>query len=75
MNDFAAYLGIDWADRKYDLCEVDASTGQKSRLVLKHTPETIAEYFSALRTRYGGPQDRSRSGAITWSSNVCAFAV
>lgn len=54
MNEYAAYLGIDWADRKHDLCLLDASTGQKTRLVLKHTPEAIMEYFTALRSRYGG---------------------
>jgi hypothetical protein len=54
MEDFAAYLGIDWADRKHDLCLLDASTGEKTSLVLKHTPEAIAEYFTALRARYKG---------------------
>jgi transposase len=56
MEDFAAYLGIDWADRKHDLCLLDVSTGEKICLVLKHTPEAIAEYFTALRTRYEGRQ-------------------
>jgi transposase len=54
MNEFAAYLGIDWADSKHDLCLLDATTGARERQVLKHTPQAIAEYFTALRTRYGG---------------------
>jgi transposase len=54
MEEYAAYLGIDWADRKHDLCLVDVATGTKTRMVLKHTPEAIAEYFTALRARYGG---------------------
>jgi len=54
MSEYAAYLGIDWADTKHDLCLVDAPTGTKTGLVLKHTPEAIAEYFTCLRARYPG---------------------
>lgn len=53
-TDFAAFLGIDWADKKHDCCLVDAATGLKQFLVLDHTPEAIAEYFTALRCRFGG---------------------
>jgi transposase len=56
MNEYAAYLGIDWADTKHDLCLLDASTGEKTHLVIKHTPEAIAEYFTSLRARYDGRQ-------------------
>ena len=43
MNEYAAYLGIDWADKKHDLCLLDVATGKKTQLVLRHTPEAIAE--------------------------------
>ena len=56
MNEYAAYLGIDWADSKHDLCLLDATTGAQEHQVLKHTPQAIAEYFTALRARYGGRQ-------------------
>ncbi len=32
MNEHAAYLGIDWADKKHDLCLLDAATGKKTQL-------------------------------------------
>jgi transposase len=54
MNEYAAYLGIDWADTKHDLCLLDVATSKKTRLVIRHTPEAIAEYFTSLRVRYAG---------------------
>jgi len=52
MNQYAACLGIDWADKKHDLCLCDTATGKKTKLVLPHTPQAIAEYFTKLRARY-----------------------
>jgi transposase len=56
MQTYAAYLGIDWADKKHDLCLYDAASGKKTKLVLPHTPQAIAEYFTSLRARYPGQQ-------------------
>jgi transposase len=52
MNQYPACLGIDWADKKHDLCLLDTATGKKTRLVLPHTPQAINEYFTNLRARY-----------------------
>ena len=54
MTEYAACLGIDWADKKHDLCLFDAASGKKTRQVLPHTPQAIAEYFTSLRARYPG---------------------
>ena len=54
MTQFAAYLGIDWADKKHDLCLVDSATGKQTKHVLAHTPQAIAEYFTRLRATYPG---------------------
>jgi transposase len=56
MNQYAACLGIDWADKKHDLCLLDTATSQKTCLVLPHTPQAINEYFTNLRARYPGQQ-------------------
>ena len=56
MNQYAACLGIDWADKKHDLCLIDTATGKKTKQVLPHTPQAIAEYFTSLRLRYPGQQ-------------------
>lgn len=56
MNQYPACLGIDWADKKHDLCLLDTASGKKTRLVLPHTPQAINEYFTGLRACYPGQQ-------------------
>ena len=56
MNQYPACLGIDWADKKHDLCLIDTATGKQTRQVLPHTPQAINEYFTGLRARYPGQQ-------------------
>jgi hypothetical protein len=43
MSNFAAFLGIDWADTKHDLCLITATTQQKEFRTLKHTPEALQD--------------------------------
>jgi transposase len=52
--EFAALVGIDWADQKHDLCLLDLATGQQQHLVLPHTPEAIDDWAAELRQRFGG---------------------
>jgi transposase len=54
MADFAALLGIDWSDKKHDLCLIDTVTGKREASVLPHSPQAIDEWATALRARYGG---------------------
>ena len=54
MNEFAAYVGWDWADKKHDLCLVDAASGRKESSVIKNTPQAIEEWATGLRKRFGG---------------------
>jgi len=54
MSDFAAYVGIDWADKQHDLCLCDSASGQIEKAKLKQTPEAISEWAVKLRARYGG---------------------
>ncbi len=54
MQDFAAFVGIDWSDSKHDLCLVDSSTPHKEFSVLTHSPEAIDEWASGLRSRFKG---------------------
>jgi hypothetical protein len=51
---FAAFIGIDWADRKHDLCLVEAGSERPERLVLEHRPAAIRQWAEALRDRFGG---------------------
>jgi hypothetical protein len=50
---FAAFVGIDWADRKHDVCLLDLETRQREHVVLAHTPEAIDAWACQLRDRFG----------------------
>ena len=51
---FAAFIGIDWADAKHDLCLQAAGTAKRERFQLEHTPEAIDAWVTTLRTRFNG---------------------
>jgi transposase len=50
----AAYIGIDWSDRKHDICVYDVSTQTQSYLQLEHRAEIIETWVNGLRARYKG---------------------
>jgi transposase len=51
---YAAYLGIDWADRKHDICLREAGSAKLEFSVLSHTPEAIHAWAVKLRERFHG---------------------
>ena len=51
---FAAFVGIDWADAKHDICLQAAGTAKRECLQLEHTPEAIDAWVTTLRTRFHG---------------------
>ena len=53
-SDFAAFIGIDWADRKHDLCLSTAGSDKLERSVLPHQPSCIEAWAQSLRERFGG---------------------
>jgi transposase len=54
MEPFAAFVAIDWSDTTHDICLVDGATGTKEPFLLKHTPEELDAWATALRLRVGG---------------------
>jgi len=54
MADYAALIGIDWSDRKHDICLIDPQTGRRESSLLRHAPAAIAAWVTALRARCGG---------------------
>ena len=52
--DFAALIGLDWADQAHALCLYDCLSGQLEAATLAHSPEAIAAWAEALRERFGG---------------------
>jgi transposase len=51
---FAAFVGLDWADTKHDICLQAAGTEQREFLSLEHSPEEINAWVQTLRTRFNG---------------------
>ncbi len=52
---FTAYIGIDWASSKHDICLQVAGSDERSFERIKHTPEAIEEWAQALHQSVGGP--------------------
>jgi transposase len=50
----AAYIGIDWADRKHDICLMDVQTQTQEFCVIEHRPEKIDQWVESLRKQYSG---------------------
>ena len=51
---FAAFIGLDWADAKHDVCLQAAGAERREFLVLEHRPEAIDAWVQTLRTRCHG---------------------
>lgn len=54
MEHFAALVGIDWSDKKHDVCLVDLTTGKREQFIVKHSPQDLDEWVTKLRTRFTG---------------------
>jgi len=54
LDEFAAIIGIDWADRKHDLCLKPFDSEALEFSVLEHKSEAIEEWANALRLRFDG---------------------
>lgn len=52
-NEFAAIVGLDWADRKHDVCLQAMPGGRREFSVLEQRPEAIEDWANALRVRFG----------------------
>jgi transposase len=67
--EFAALIGLDWADQKHDMCLLVPGSSAPERLVLANTPEAIRDWIAQLRQRFGGRPvalalEKTRSGLI-----------
>jgi transposase len=51
-TEFAAFIGIDWADAKHDICLQVANTEKREFAVLLHRPDAIDQWACSLRQRF-----------------------
>jgi transposase len=55
-HEFVAFIGIDWADVKHDICLQVAHDDQREFSVVVHRPEAIEAWAQDLKRRFqGGP--------------------
>ena len=52
VHDFAALVGIDWADKKHDVCEHIANTTHYHYSVILSKPESLHEWAMSLKKHY-----------------------
>ena len=55
LSQFTAIIGIDWADKKHDICIQDMATGQRQIYQVPHKVDKIDKWARSLQRRYGGP--------------------
>ncbi|MEY2932388.1 MAG: hypothetical protein RL033_3137 [Pseudomonadota bacterium] len=53
-DSFAAFIGIDWADKKHDVCLTAFGSDKRERSVIEHRPAAIRAWAEKLRERFGG---------------------
>jgi len=53
-DEFAAFIGLDWADAKHDICLQVAGSDERDLKVLEHRPEAIEAWATALLQRFKG---------------------
>src|SRR5215203_1673235 len=53
-NEFAAFIGIDWADTKHDICLQVAHSEKREFAVVLHRSDAIEQWACSLRQRFQG---------------------
>jgi transposase len=53
-SDFAAVIGLDWADRKHDICLLETGQQTPEYSVLAHDPAIINAWAANLKKRFAG---------------------
>ena len=54
LSQYTAVIGIDWADKKHDVCIQDMTTGRRRASQVRHRAEDLDEWARSLHCRFGG---------------------
>ena len=68
-TDYAALIGLDWADQKHDVCLLVPGQSAPEHFTLANTPEALRDWLTQLRHRFGGRPlalalEKTRSGLV-----------
>jgi len=55
LSQFTAIIGLDWADKKHDVCVQDMATGRRHASQVRHRAEDLDDWARSLHRRFGGP--------------------
>jgi len=56
VKDYAALIGIDWADKKHDVCELITGSQKTTFSVISCKPEALNDWATSLSKRFPGTQ-------------------
>jgi len=56
VKDYAVLIGIDWADKKHDVCELAAGSNKYHYCVISSKPESLNSWANDLKKRYPNQQ-------------------
>lgn len=56
VNDYAALIGIDWADKKHDVCELSGGSKKAKYSVISSKPDALNDWALSLERRYPDQQ-------------------
>ena len=73
--EFAAFVGIDWADRKHVWCLQAADSRKREAGELEHKVEEVEAWVAELCRRFDPSPDRGRRGTSEGSSGFSAQQV
>jgi len=54
MDEYAAYVGIDWGDRAHEVVVWDSGSAAAEARTIEQTPASLHEWAESLYARYGG---------------------
>ena len=55
LSKYTAIIGVDWADKKHDVCVHVTATGKRELSQIPHQSEKIDEWARSPYRQYGGP--------------------
>ena len=53
-DNFSAYVGLDWADKKHDICVQVKGEESREFSVISHSPESIHDWVEGLHKKVKG---------------------
>lgn len=56
MEQFAAFVALDWSDEKHDVALFETAAGKRAAYPIKHSAQASNEWATSLRKRFDGQQ-------------------